>query len=210
MVTYAQLEDMQEYLGTKVNPGADGRLQSALEASSRAIDLATKRPEGAWAPSEAEETRTFLVDSCKPYKRKGLQLLRIDEFCSVPSAVLGRRAWADDYEEIAVDTYEVYPITADDSYSPGDMLPKAAVALASEDLYLWSNYRRVRITAFWGYPETPADIHEACKMQAARMFERRGFMSGAGGVDVTGQATMPVLDADVEKLVRHRARILVK
>lgn len=61
--------------------------------------------------------------------------------------------------------------------------------------------QRVRITAKWGWPAVPAQIHEATLLRAARLFRRKDSPDGIAGSADFGPVRVGRSDPDYDSLV---------
>lgn len=63
--------------------------------------------------------------------------------------------------------------------------------------------RWAKVTARWGWPDTPPDIAQATLIHAARLFKRRDSVTGVeGGTSFAGPIRVSLyLDPDVERLI---------
>lgn len=60
----------------------------------------------------------------------------------------------------------------------------------------------VEVTALWGWPAVPADVHQATLLQAARFWKRKDATLGVGGAAETGFFELrKSLDVDVKNLL---------
>lgn len=65
----------------------------------------------------------------------------------------------------------------------------------------WSNYRHVRVTAFWGWPAIPAQVVQATQIQAKRLYKRRDSPEGVLGNSEWGVVRLSRVDPDVQALL---------
>lgn len=71
--------------------------------------------------------------------------------------------------------------------------------------------RTVKITGYWGWPATPAQIIEACYLQCERLYQRRNSPMGVAGPNEFGQLTsLAPVDPDVIMLLRPYMRLSVR
>jgi len=71
--------------------------------------------------------------------------------------------------------------------------------------------RTVKITGYWGWPATPAQIVEACYLQCERLYQRRNSPMGVAGPNEFGQLTaLAPLDPDVIMLLRPYMRLSMR
>ncbi|GGN96150.1 hypothetical protein GCM10010112_87140 [Actinoplanes lobatus] len=92
------------------------------------------------------------------------------------------------------------PVTAYD-VEPGDALifdRPARLLLAGPAAW---GFDRVRITAEWGWPAVPADIREATKLLATRLYLRKDSPDGTAGVGEWGPVRVAASDPDVRALL---------
>lgn len=59
----------------------------------------------------------------------------------------------------------------------------------------------IDVTAYWGWPEVPADIVMANQIQAHRLYGRRGSPEGIAGSAEWGLTRIPNLDPDVKAIL---------
>lgn len=65
----------------------------------------------------------------------------------------------------------------------------------------WQSCHTVRVTAQWGWPRVPPAVIEATRIQAARVFSRKGSPEGSAAPKEWGIVHVPRLDPDVRTLL---------
>ncbi|MEU3563518.1 head-tail connector protein [Kitasatospora sp. NPDC006786] len=62
--------------------------------------------------------------------------------------------------------------------------------------------QRIRITARWGWPAVPAEVRQACLIQANRLFRRKDSPDGVAGSAEWGVMRLSRVDPDVQALIQ--------
>lgn len=175
----------------------DTVLGNMVTAASRAIDKFV----GGWAnyfyPTSDDATRYF--------DGNGEEEIYIDPLVSLTSVAVsesGGRA-ATDYTTWTLDTdFYVSPYNYSALSQP---IQSLVVDNDSGSKGTWGTVRKgVKITGVWGYSSTPpADVEQACKIQAIRWFSRAKQNYQDGGANPTlGEMTyVQQLDPDVKILL---------
>lgn len=66
----------------------------------------------------------------------------------------------------------------------------------------WSPQDLVKVTGWWGWPEVPYNVRQACLIQASRTFHRRNSPGGVAGFDGFGVVRVSsIVDPDVASLL---------
>ncbi len=130
-----------------------------------------------------------------------MAILHVPEFYGSIVSINVTTTLSGEYQLLDEALYEPFPLDVDLDVRPG-------TGIASDDID-WRDYRRVRIATGWGFPETPADIRLGALMQAARYWDRKGYINGTGGAGEWGQQTMPKLDEDVRAIAESYRPVLV-
>jgi len=190
----------------------DSVLTAIIAAAQRNIDRACNRPDGFEA--SISSARTY-AGSGKPYQF-------IDECTTVSAVAVKKSATATIYTAwvLAADWIECRgdPRCPDFNTLPYDLLlvdPTGSQSLFTSGEFLGRGgfrptidvYRgvpTVQVTAIWGYSvAAPADIKEACLMQAARWFKR--FQSSMADVLASDELKALLyrqsLDPDIKRLL---------
>lgn len=185
---YATLAEIKTYLSTSANTD-DSRLERAIEAASREIDMRTRRRFYA-------TTATKFLD---PVDSDYVSL--DDDLLSVTSLAvdLGNR----NYSILDPSTYELDPSDA----------PYQAVYVAPQSQEVFTVGRRgVRIIGSWGYNATgspPDAIKQACLILAVRYFKRRDAAFGVLGTPELGYTRIAGKDPEVSALLAAYRRMEV-
>jgi len=66
---------------------------------------------------------------------------------------------------------------------------------------------RIQVTATWGWAATPADVKQACYIQAHRIFTRAEAPTGVIGVGEFGAIRLTSVDRDVETILNPYRRV---
>jgi len=175
----------------------DGVLANMITAASRLIDQAV----GGWAnyfyPTTDSQTRYF--------DGSGNEELYIDPAVSITSvAVSDSGRAASDYTAWTADSdYFVAPYNY---ASIGYPILKLIVDNEAGSKGNWGKVRKgVKVVGRFGWSSTPpADIEQACKIQAVRWFMRakQGYQDGAANPNLGEMVFMQELDPDVKMVLR--------
>jgi hypothetical protein len=187
-MAYATPEELRRQIG-KTSTATDTTLTAVLSAAERTINRFVNRPDGFEAAAAA--SARLYAGSGKPYQF-------VDECISITTVEVKDSATDDTYDTWT--TADWIACSGDPEYPDFNNLPYNLIlvdATGDESIFTSGKYTvrggfrpttdvargvpTVRITARWGYSAAaPADIQEACIMQAARWFKRlEGAMSDA-------------------------------
>lgn len=199
-MAYATISQLREELG-KTDTGDDGTLVRLLDAATRNIDDACRRPDGFVSDTTA---------SARLYMGNNEEFLRIDEFTSItqlrvkPAATSDYETWTSaDYITCAGDRR--FP-----DYNP-DAKQRPYTALRTDPngdytiFYADTQYPTVEVTACWGFwTSVPATIRQACIMQAVRWYKRlkSGMSDTLASTDAGTLMYTQSLDPDIRRLLR--------
>lgn len=184
---YVTLSDLKAWLGISGSTD-DTRLESAIEAASRAID--------------AECSRRFYSTSATRYFETDdpLRCDVDDDLLSVTSIAYDRTGLRD-YQALAVTDYELDPTDA--PYRIIHIAPGAAVSFPA------GLRRGVRVEGSWGYNATgsaPQAIARACLILATRYFKRKDAPFGIVGTPELGFLRVTARDPEVRALLNPYRR----
>lgn len=183
---YATLSELKAFLGISASAD-DARLESAIEAASRAIDT--------------ECSRQFYAASTTLYFQAN-DPMRLDlniDLLSVTTISIdqtGRR----DYTALDVSAYELDPEAA--PYRTVWIAPGASASFPP-------GRRGVRIAGSWGYCATnsyPQAINKACLILATRYFKRKDAPFGVLGTPELGFTRITARDPEVRALLNPYRR----
>lgn len=189
---YVTQAELKGYVGIPVSDTVDDTLiDAAREAASRAIDGYCRR--------------RFYKDTsatARRFRSSSAEVLEIPDFWDTASLVVETDDNADGTFETtwASTDYQVEPLNA-------DALARPWHTIVAIDRYIWPTEglrARIRITAKWGWSAVPADVKQACYLQASRAFKRKDSPFGvAGSNDQLGEIRMLAarLDPDVMVLL---------
>jgi hypothetical protein len=189
---YTTLTAVKGSLGKITNDDRDEAILASIVAASRMIDSETGRWPGAYAPSAVATSRTF--------NRQG-RVWEVDA-----------RSWAFRVDDIAADSGILVEggtaasgiWTALASYGTG---PDNAISYGQPVSYLtmapsfFGGIDSIRVTAKWGWPETPAEIELATRLQAARLYRRKDSPQGVIAIPEFGGIRVSRFDPDVRALL---------
>lgn len=188
---YADLATLKQSLGLAVDDTADDALlDRALDSASRSIDdLCGRR---FWRDDTAG-ARTYRPGTRSLWTQDG-HLLLVDDIATDAGLVVevGSPAggWA------AVTDHETAP---DNAAADGRAITGLLLARRG-----WpTGTQRVRVTAVWGWPAVPAQVAQACLIQAARLFRRKDSPEGVTASSEWGPIRVTRVDPDVHALVQH-------
>lgn len=201
---YGTLIELKDLMAdTSFGSSYDSTLQSLITRASRMFDNFVKRWPGYFYASE-EETRYF--------DGSGSSSLWIDEIASVPSAVLvaelgkvdNMSGSGGDYADWTNEAWFLWP---DNASSWGMPYRRIDLDQYQGTKVIWPKYRRaVKITAKFGYAASPpADIKQACMVQAMRWFKRaQQAFQDAGAIVELGQLHfVKDLDPDIKLILSN-------
>lgn len=183
---YATLSELKAFLGISASAD-DARLESAIEAASRAID--------------AECSRQFYATSTTLYFQTH-DPMRLDlnadliSITTISIDTTGKR----DYAALDVSAYELDPETA--PYRTIWIAPGVSISFPL-------GRRGVRIAGSWGYCATgsyPQAINKACLILATRYFKRKDAPFGVLGTPELGFTRITARDPEVRALLNPYRR----
>jgi hypothetical protein len=184
---YTTLADLKTYLGISGTTD-DARLELAVEAASRAIDMECSRR---FFP--VTETRYFQATSPLRVDLDD-DLLTVTEIATDTTGLRG-------YTAFTVNDYELEPVTA--PFRQVYIAPKSARAFPVNER------RGVRINAAWGYcaaGQQPQAITRACLILATRYFKRKDAPFGVLGTPELGYLRVTEKDPEVRALLQPYRR----
>jgi hypothetical protein len=185
---YVDADDLAAYLRIE-DADAEGdaaELALAVTAASRSIDGYCRRQFGS---TPTVEERTF-----SPRSTVGGYVLDVDDIATATG--------------LLIDGLVLDPFTQ--RLEPTRVRPDRPWTRVWFDGTYWPlGTTRVTVTATWGWPEVPASIEQACRIQAARYFKRRDAPFGIAGSPEAGSEMrlLAKLDPDVAVLVNRYRRI---
>lgn len=188
-ILYASLELFKE--SRTIPEGETSRdesLTAALLASSRQFDRLCSKTPGGFALADTATARTYSTVGRTYADRDGVWL-KVDDIGSLEGLVVevgSGSSWS------TVTDYETGP---ENALARG--LPVSRLGTSGN----WSDGRRVRITAKWGFPEVPPEIERATLIQANRLFLRKDSPQGVAGNSEWGVIRLGKVDPDVEALI---------
>lgn len=166
----------------------DTRLDGVIEAASRNIDRYTRRH---FYKSATDETRYYTPTNAR--------LVLIHDLVSITSLKTDDSGARDYGTTWSSSDYDLGPDNA-----ALDGWPYTSITVTPNGLYrFYPRYSRsVQITGIFGWPAVPADVHQACLLQAARYFKRKDLIFGIAGEGGMGQLrAIDKLDPDVEQML---------
>jgi hypothetical protein len=185
---YVTLDELKSQFG--IQPDDDTRdadLNRARASASRSIDKTTGRR--FWL-DQAPVQRTFNPRGRIVYNDDG-ELFLIDDIGSISGLVVqtgSAAAWS------AVTDYETSP---DNALADGRPITGLLRVLGT-----WGvTTSRLRVSAQFGWPSVPDDIHEAALILASRLYKRRDSPEGIIGSAEWGVRNLSRRDPDVWNLI---------
>lgn len=179
-VLYATLAELKVARGVS-DTTDDTALTRALTAASRAIDRRTSRR--FYLDDDASERVYGVAGRATPDGR-----ILIDD--------------VGDLDDLAVDTgtSTSWSPVADYETGPDNALTRG-MPITELSVYGYWAGPRVRVTARWGWPVVPDEIHEAALILANRLYLRKDTPEGVKGSADWGVIRMSRVDPDVESLI---------
>lgn len=195
---YAPLNDLKSYIGKTVTGTTDdAALGDCLLAGSRAVDNFTKRRFWIDDAATARVYRTY----GKLYRLDEGDLLLVDDIATATGLVV--ESWnGSSWTTVDSSTYELYP--------ESDIgLGRPATGILFPNLSM-SSYRKIRVTAKWGWPSVPAVVKQATLLHASRLWARRDAKTGPiMGDPELGLMRLPLYDPDFQTLLKPLRLVLV-
>ena len=184
---YTTLSDLKTYLGISGSTD-DARLELAIEAASRAIDMECSR-------------RFFTVSETRYFQATSPLRVDLDDDLLTVTEIATDTTGMRDYSAFTVNDYELEPVTA--PFRQVYISPKSARAFPINER------RGVRINAAWGYCATgsqPQAITRACLILATRYFKRKDAAFGVLGTPELGFVRVTSKDPEVRALLQPYRR----
>lgn len=190
---YVSVEEIKDELGI-TDSARDAVLGRKVGAASRQVDAFCRRNRGAFALATEASTRVF----------------------DLAGRVVDNAVYLDDIgavEDLTVEsgTAAGFTVVTGFDTTVGNAL---AEGRAIESLYNpagWttSSGQQLRVTAWWGWPETPEDVIAATMIQAIRLFKRKDSAEGYVGSPEWGQVRMTRVDPDFRELLTPYVRMVL-
>lgn len=184
---YAEVEDLKAYVSIPEGDTADdAELSGKIAAASRSIDRHCRRQFG---KVEEAETRVF-TGQC----RAGGVLVQPDDFVDLTGMT------------VTVDGAVVVPMRAWPPNAPVKGKPFTRLWLPSGTSTAVDGISIE--TDRWGWAAIPAAVHEACLLQASRLFKRRDAPFGVAGSPDLGSELrlLAKVDPDVSVMLKQYVR----
>ncbi|MEV6693372.1 phage gp6-like head-tail connector protein [Micromonospora sp. NPDC051196] len=183
---YATPEELNAMRGNRPQVAQDVLLR-ALRTSCRAIDRKTGRRPGGFGLANAPSARVYEVQGrVTPDGR-----LLVDDIGSTDGLIVE--------VETGTDTWSVL---ADVRHGPDNTLaldqPITYLVLAHRHRWPW---RRIQVTARWGWPAVPEEIGMAALLLANRLYLRKDSPEGLVQTQEFGGVRLSRWDPDVEALL---------
>lgn len=188
---YAGLQVVKSSLGKITNDDRDDLIASSAQASSRMIDERTGRR---FYLDDEPSARVFTGSRAMWDRYLGAYVIAVDDIgdaaglvIEVGSSAIG--AWS------PVTGYRLGP---DNALARGRAVTTLIMPTGwAPGLWGWE----LRVTARWGWPAIPAQIAEAGRLLAARLYRRKDSPQGVLGSAEWGVARVSRFDPDVESLI---------
>lgn len=166
----------------------DDLLNQALSGASRSVDEYCERR---FYLDAAATVRIYSTKGRVICQRDGSQRLMVDDIGSTAGLIV---EVGDGTTWTVVTDYETYPDNA-------IARRRAITALIAPTSTIFSDNRRARITARWGWPAIPSQVEQATLIQAERLYRRKDSPQGVMGSPEWGLVRVPNLDPDVKALL---------
>jgi hypothetical protein len=189
---YTTLTAVKNSLGKITTDDRDDAILAAIVSASRMIDSETGRWPGAYIPAAVATVRTF------PTAGRLFQVgplrwaVRVDDIgadsgITVEGGVAGG---------VYASPYALFGMGPDNAISTGQ--PISYLTMPST---FFAGIDTVRVTAKWGWPETPAEIELATRMLASRLYRRKDSPQGVIAIPEFGGIRVSRFDPDVRALL---------
>lgn len=186
-MSYADLNALKRHLQLGASTADDQDLQRNLDTASREIDQLCSRTFAVAGDTPTPRWFTPWYD-----RRSGRWRVAIDDIMDTTGLTVESWNDADEYWTTSVaGPFAYYPINAAAEDLPyTELVLPASVSLPAPSWSGWTSDDSrdyLQITALWGWTAVPANVEQACILQAARLFKRRdalfGVTSAPGGGD---------------------------
>ena len=179
---YATTGELKTRLGI-TDAVDDITLGAVLEAVSRGIDMHCGR--------FFYKTAAATVRYYTPQDDDEVSIADCVSLTAVATDADGDRTYEDTW---AATDYDLLPENASTDGQPYTLL---ATSPNSNYDFPVGVRKGLKLTGTWGWPDVPPPIHEACLIQAARVFKRKDAPFGIAGSPELGQMRLGRLDPDV-------------
>jgi hypothetical protein len=194
IANYIDLATLKGNLGIDLSDTTrDTQLTLRLASASRAIDKFTGRRRGGFSKDSAATARVYQPGHRLLGTRDG-ELFMVDEIADTAGLVVETGTTAS-YTAVAATEFEALPENA-----IADSEPITAFLRLSWGL---GYTLRMRVTAKWGWPAVPDEVHEATLLQASRLWNRKGSPQGVINSAEWGGVRVARLDPDVKEMIQH-------
>jgi hypothetical protein len=181
---YATIGELKTRIGI-TDTTDDTVLSAVLEAVSRQIDNYCNRAFGKTIAGTARYYTPLATDE-----------VPIDDCVALTEVATdadGDRTYETTW---AATDYDLLPENA------GTSTPYTTLATSPRGTYRLPIIRKgLKLTGTWGWPEVPPPVHEACLIQASRIFKRKDTPFGISGSPEMGQMRIGRLDPDVKEFL---------
>lgn len=182
---YATLSDLRAYFGVD-DQIDDANLVIALDATEVMVDTYCGRSFS--TAGTAESTRV--------YSASDEHVVTIDDAATV---TLVETYDGTTWTAWAADDWQGEPLNG---VNLGQSWPTTTIRAIDDMLFPVRGAAWVRITATWGWPETPSVVKQAVLLQASRLAKRRDSVLGIAGGPETGLIRVGrAVDGDVAQLL---------
>lgn len=193
---YITESQFRSYAGIGTAQGT-AEIAFAIGAASRAIDEYTGRQFGLMGSAVPRYYTAFKVDA--------LQAIVIDDLMTTTGLTVEINSSPGGAYDTALTLntdYYLGPLNA-----AADGRPWTALITRDASLLLWDG--GVQVTAKWGWSEVPAQVEQACLVQALRFWKRKEAPFGVAGSPQQGSELRLLnrLDPDVQMLVDPLRRV---
>lgn len=171
---YCSLATLKASLGI-TDTNDDDALTTAIQAASRAIDQYTG-------------THFYTITEARTFQPVSAYDVWVDRFTSTTGLVV--KTGSDGTYPTTVDSTAVLPWPFSAPSRGGAycrlQVPTGALPFSTYNTNLYgatpvSMWPTVQVTASWGWHYVPADVAEACRIKAARIFRRKDTPEGVAG-----------------------------
>lgn len=184
----------------------DTRLEVAVESASRQIDAYTGLPHGFWVDPSVT-TQTFFADDSRT--------VEIPDGISTATGLIVKTDVNDDgafATTLTINTnFILRPVDAPNAYPVRPWTEIRLIDYMGSYFPTWNSGRPgVQVTAKFGYPAIPMDVHKACMIQATQLWKSTDAVFGAiqlgegGFATRVGRGLNPMAESLLEAYCRPR------
>lgn len=194
--TYGSLTDVKAMLGlSPTDTTRDALLNNALASASRLIDRRCGRR---FFADLTTTQRIYRPERTEAWYVSG-GLMRVDDISTATGLIIeeGYQGYTNTPAGNWTDISNDFILQPDNAFAQGFPVTGLQRAIG----VIQDPYILLRVTAYWGWPEVPAEINLATELLTERLFRRKDSPEGFVGTSEWGARNVVRIDPDVEMLI---------